>query len=70
MRGLSRLVCQGESDTSRARVSRDELEKHCPKVGVEISVGDDQRVYCLNVKVDTALPGMPVAVLPTPAYRS
>ena len=46
------------------------LRSVCRKVGIEISVGDDQRVYCLNVKVDTVLPGMPVAVLPTPAYHS
>ena len=42
----------------------------CRKVGIEISVGDDQRVYCLNVKVDSTLLGMPVAVLPIPAYHS
>ena len=29
----------------------DELEKLCRKLGIETKVGDDQRVYCLNVKV-------------------
>ena len=32
----------------------DELEKLCRKLGIEIEVGDDQRVYCLNVKLKMA----------------
>ena len=32
----------------------DELEKLCRKLGIETKVGDDQRVYCLNVKLKTA----------------
>ena len=48
----------------------DELEKLCRKLGIEIEVGDDQRVYCLNIKVATALAGMADAVHPRPAYHS
>ena len=29
----------------------DELEKLCRKIGIETKVGDDQRVYCLDVRV-------------------
>jgi hypothetical protein len=32
----------------------DELEKLCRKLGIETKVGDDQRVYCLGVKLKTA----------------
>ena len=32
----------------------DEIEKVCGKLGIVIEVGDDQRVYCLNVKLKTA----------------
>jgi hypothetical protein len=32
----------------------DEIEKVCSKLGIEIEVGDDQRVYCLNVKLKNA----------------
>jgi hypothetical protein len=28
----------------------DEIEEVCSRLGIEIEVGDDQRVYCLNVK--------------------
>jgi hypothetical protein len=31
----------------------DELEKLCRKIGIETQVGDDQRVYCLDVRVTT-----------------
>ena len=31
----------------------DELEKLCRKLGIEIEIGDDQRVYCLNVTLKT-----------------
>ena len=48
----------------------DELEKLCRKLGIEIEVGDDQRVYCLNVKMATALAGMADAVHPRSAYYS
>jgi len=32
----------------------DEIEKVCSKRGIQIAVGDDQRVYCLNVKLKAA----------------
>src|SRR5262249_62203706 len=32
----------------------DEIEKVCRKLGIEIEVGDDRRVYCLNVKLANA----------------
>ena len=48
----------------------DELEKLCRKLGIEIKVGDDQRVYCLNVKMATALAGMADAAPPRPTYYS
>jgi hypothetical protein len=35
----------------------DEIEKLCRKLGIEIEVGEDQRVYCVGVKLgklDTA----------------
>ena len=48
----------------------DELEKLCRKLGIETEVGDDQRVYCLNVKMATALAGKADAVHPRPAYHS
>ena len=32
----------------------DEFEKLCRKLRIETSVGDDQRVYCLDVKVNVA----------------
>ena len=32
----------------------DELEKQCRKLGIEIKVGDDQRVFCLGVKLKTS----------------
>ena len=38
------------------------LRSVCRKVGIEISVGDDQRVYCLNVKVATDPAGIAVPV--------
>jgi hypothetical protein len=31
----------------------DELAKLCRKIGIETQVGDDQRVYCLDVRVTT-----------------
>jgi hypothetical protein len=37
----------------------DEIEKICRQTGVGIEVGDDQRVYCLNVKLGTATEGQP-----------
>ena len=48
----------------------DELEKICRKLGIETNVGDDQRVYCLNVKMATALAGMADAAYPRSAYYS
>ena len=48
----------------------DELEKLCRKLGIETMVDDDQRVYCLNVKVATALAGMADAAYPRSAYYS
>ena len=33
----------------------DEIEKACSQLGIEIAVGDDQRVYCLNVKIKDAV---------------
>jgi hypothetical protein len=30
----------------------DEIEKVCRKLGIEIEVGADQRVYCVGVKID------------------
>jgi len=32
----------------------DEIEKICRQAGVEIEVGEDQRVYCLGVKLVNA----------------
>jgi len=32
----------------------DEIEKVCSNLGIEIEVGDDQRVYCLNVRLKNA----------------
>jgi hypothetical protein len=32
----------------------DEIEKVCSKLGIEIEVGDDQRVYCVGVKLSAA----------------
>ena len=32
----------------------DEIEKVCRKMGIEIEVGDDRHVYCLNVKLANA----------------
>jgi hypothetical protein len=29
----------------------DEIERVCSKLGIEFEVGDDQRVYCLDVKL-------------------
>jgi hypothetical protein len=29
----------------------DEIQKVCSKMGIEIEVGDDRRVYCLDVKL-------------------
>ena len=46
----------------------DELEKLCRKLGIETKVGDDQRVYCLNVKVAPAVAGMTDAVHLRPAF--
>ena len=37
----------------------DELEKLCRKLGIEIEVGDDQRVYCLNVTAQNGRGGRP-----------
>ena len=48
----------------------DELEKLCHKLGIEIQVGDDQRVYCLNVKMTAALAGKADPVQLRPAYHS
>ena len=48
----------------------DELEKLCHKLGIEIQVGDDQRVYCLNVKMAAALAGKADPVHPRSAYYS
>ncbi len=48
----------------------DELEKLCRKLGIQINVGDDQRVYCLNVAVTTAPEGEAEAVRLRPAYHS
>ena len=48
----------------------DELEKLCRKLGIETVVDDDQRVYCLNVKMATALAGMADAAYPRSAYYS
>ena len=31
----------------------EELEKLCRRLGIETKVGDDQRVYCLGVKLKT-----------------
>ena len=33
----------------------DEIEKICRQVGVEIEVGDDQRVYCVGVKLGNSI---------------
>jgi hypothetical protein len=33
----------------------DEIERFCNRLGIEIEVGNDQRVYCLNVKVGPAV---------------
>ena len=68
---FARMRCARENVTPRdASAFLDELEKLCRKLGIETKVGDDQRVYCLNVKVATALPGVSVAVHPTRAYHS
>ena len=32
----------------------DEIEKICRKLGIEIEVGNDRRVYCLNVRLGSA----------------
>ena len=48
----------------------DELEKLCSKLGIETVVDGDQRVYCLNVKMATALAGMADAAYPRSAYYS
>ena len=32
----------------------DEIE-NCSKLGIEIEVGDDQRVYCLDVKLGSVM---------------
>ena len=43
----------------------DEIEKLCSKLGIEIEVGEDQRVYCLGVKLTVAVQPrgqMPAAV--------
>jgi hypothetical protein len=41
----------------------DEIDKVCRKVGIEIEVGDDRRVYCLNVRIGAAIEGLaPAAV--------
>jgi hypothetical protein len=34
----------------------DEIEKVCSKLGIAIEVGDDQRVYCVNVRLGNAIP--------------
>jgi hypothetical protein len=33
----------------------DEIERVCSKLGIEIEVGDDQRVYCLNVNIGNGM---------------
>jgi hypothetical protein len=38
------------------------LRSFAARLGIETKVGDDQRVYCLNVKVATDPAGMAVAV--------
>jgi hypothetical protein len=38
------------------------IEKLFGKLGVEIKVGDDQRVYCLKVKLGSAIEGWAAAV--------
>ena len=48
----------------------DELDKLCRKLGIETVVDGDQRVYCLNVKMATALAGMADAAYPRSAYYS
>jgi hypothetical protein len=35
----------------------DDLEKLCRKLGIETKVGEDQRVYCINVRVASAMDG-------------
>jgi hypothetical protein len=40
----------------------DEIEKLCSKLGIEIDVGDDQRVYCVGVRLSTAADGLATAV--------
>ena len=34
-----------------------EIEKLCRKLAIEIEVADDRRVYCLNLKLQTAVAG-------------
>src|SRR5262249_2689820 len=40
----------------------DEIEKLFGKLGIEIRVGNDQRVYCLKVKLGNAMGRLPEAV--------
>jgi hypothetical protein len=40
----------------------DEIEKVCHKLGIEIEVGDDQRVYCVGVRLGNEVQQFPVAV--------
>jgi hypothetical protein len=43
------------------RAFLDEIERLYHKLGIEIEVGDDQRVYCLNVRLGTATEEMATA---------
>jgi hypothetical protein len=66
-----RAWCARENLTPlEASAFLDELEQLCRKLGIEIEVGDDQRVYCLNVKMASALPGKADPVQLRPAYHS
>ena len=66
-----RVRCAKENVTPLdASAFLDELEKLCRKRSIETKVGDDQRVYCLNVKMASALSGKADAVRPRPAYHS
>jgi hypothetical protein len=40
----------------------DEIERVCSKLSIEIEVGDDQRVYCMNVRLGTLLKQLPAVV--------
>jgi hypothetical protein len=40
----------------------DEIEKVCSKLGIEIEVGQDQRVYCVGVRLGNQVQQLPAAV--------